>query len=96
MSDGMKPEEGDPLGLLALFLSLIAAAIVLGGLGHLEFALPGPLLFAGAFLGTRSPEAKSVMFGALGALLIWSAVSYAAWQLYLWNLGREMERALNQ
>ena len=95
MSDDMKPEEGDPLGLLALFLSTIFAAIVLGGLGHLQFALPGPLLFAGVWLGTRSPESKSAMFGALGALMIWSAVSYAAWQFYLWNLGREMERAFN-
>jgi hypothetical protein len=83
----------------ALMLGLVVVPIIWGLVSVLGAAgLLAVLLFGGLgwFLGTRSPEAKSVMFGALGALLIWSAVSYAIWQLYLWNLGREMERAFNQ
>ena len=86
----------------------VPVARILGGIAFLAmcglfFALgPGPVLACllvgglGWVLGTRSPESKSAMIGALGALMIWSAVSYAVWQLYLWNLGREMERAFNQ
>jgi hypothetical protein len=80
------------LGIFAVPIIFVLVS-ALGAAGLLAVLLFGGL---GWFLGTRSPEAKSVMFGALGGLLIWSAVSYAAWQLYLWNLGREMERAWNQ
>ena len=61
-----------------------------------ELAIAGVVGFLGFLLGARSKESWSAMIGALAALMIWSALSYAVWQFYLWNLGREMERALNQ
>ena len=89
-----------PLEMIAWgILASLAFAVPLGldpSSQELSIGLTVGLIAGGAFVGTRSPESRSAMFGALGALMIWSAVSYAAWQLYLWNLGREMERALNQ